>query len=120
MFRPLLIAFNVMAVMQLAQAQTYKQNIRGLVLEENTKIPIPFAVIKILGSNPAIGTYTDADGVFFLPDIKIGRYDLEFSSAGYETKVSLRTSSYSVSKELVLKVAFKRCPNNRRRCYCKA
>ena len=60
-----------------------KQNIRGKVLDKDSKSPLPFATVQILHTDPLIGTSTDYDGQFILPDVPVGRYDLKISFVGY-------------------------------------
>ncbi|MAC96255.1 MAG: TonB-dependent receptor [Flavobacteriales bacterium] len=68
-------------------AQQPKQNIRGTVIDADTKSGIPFANVSILNSDPLIGTTTDLDGNFVLENIAVGRIDLKVSYIGYENKV---------------------------------
>lgn len=63
-----------------------KQTVRGKVLDAYTLLPLPGANIKIIDSNPIIGTATDGNGNFVFKNVPVGRVSLEISYMGYETK----------------------------------
>jgi len=58
--------------------------IQGVVKDENTKEPIPYADVIIL--NTEIGTATDEDGNFYILNVPPGRYTVEVSCVGYQAK----------------------------------
>ncbi|MBI1286273.1 MAG: TonB-dependent receptor [Flavobacteriales bacterium] len=86
-------------VFALAQTQT----IRGVVTDQESKMPIIGAAVVVLGSDPIIGTTTDIDGKFHLPKMKVGRIDLQISYLGYEPRTLSGVQLVS-GKELVLNV----------------
>ena len=51
----------------------YSQTIKGQVLDFYTDVPLPGATVMLLDSVQTIGTTTDIDGYFSLPDIPVGR-----------------------------------------------
>ncbi len=63
------------------------QVINGIVTDKVTSLPIPFANVSILNSQPLIGTVTDSLGVFILSPVATGRYDIEVSFIGYDKKI---------------------------------
>lgn len=69
---------------QLTQAQKVTGHIRGVVVDQDTEVPIPFATVKILNSSPLIGAASNAEGVFKIENVPVGRYQLEVSYIGYE------------------------------------
>jgi outer membrane receptor protein involved in Fe transport len=59
--------------------------IQGVVTDQNTNEPIPYVNILVL--NTEIGTATDDDGNFFILNVPPGRYTIEVSCLGYQTKI---------------------------------
>jgi outer membrane receptor protein involved in Fe transport len=58
--------------------------VQGIVTDEDSGEPIPYANIIIQESR--IGTATGADGTFFILNVAPGAYTIEVSSIGYQTK----------------------------------
>ncbi|MDJ1493350.1 TonB-dependent receptor [Cytophagaceae bacterium DM2B3-1] len=65
-------------------AQQSTQTIRGKITDAASKMPIVGAAIMVLGTNPPIGTSSDADGSFRLSNVKVGRASLKITFVGYE------------------------------------
>lgn len=84
-----------------AVAQT--QTIRGKVVDSESRMPIIGAAVVVLGSDPIIGTTTDFDGKFNLPNVKTGRVDLKITYLGYQPR-NLSGLELNSGKELVLNV----------------
>ena len=62
----------------------------GKLIDESTKEPVEFATVVLINSEfgqQLDGVITESDGKFKLADIKLGKYNVEFSFLGYETKV---------------------------------
>ena len=74
--------FLLHASILLAQSGTVK----GLVVEEVSKSPVPFANIIISGTN--IGASTDIDGKFTIGNVPLGYQKLEVSAVGYNKTLS--------------------------------
>ena len=99
--RRVLAPFLLLLLPLFVFAQT--QTIRGVVTDQESRMPIIGAAVVVVGSDPIIGTTTDIDGKFKLPKVEVGRVDLEVTYLGY----SPRTFSGLVlqaGKELVLNV----------------
>ncbi|MGQ9816929.1 MAG: TonB-dependent receptor [bacterium] len=58
--------------------------IQGIVRDEETNEPIPFANVIIL--NTEMGSATDENGNFFILNVLPGKYTLEVSYIGFQTK----------------------------------
>lgn len=84
-----------------AVAQT--QTIRGKVVDSESRMPIIGAAVVVLGSDPIIGTTTDFDGKFNLPNVKTGRVGLKITYLGYQPR-NLSGLELNSGKELVLNV----------------
>ena len=63
------------------------ETVRGKVIDSYTQLPLPGANIKVIGSDPIIGTATDGNGNFVIENIPIGRVSLGISYMGYQTKI---------------------------------
>ncbi len=99
--RRFLPPFLLLFLPLLVVAQT--QTIRGVVTDQESRMPIIGAAVVVVGSDPIIGTTTDIDGKFKLNKVEVGRVDLEVTYLGY----SPRTFSGLIlqsGKELVLNV----------------
>lgn len=65
-------------------AQEITQYIKGKVVDQVTGEPVINASVIIEGSNPIIGTVTNIEGEYRLEHVKVGRYNLIFSSIGFK------------------------------------
>lgn len=79
----------------------HTQNVRGTVVDQVTQSPLPGASVKIIGSNPLVGSTTDVNGQFLLKDVAIGRISLEVSYIGYET-IFINQLQVTSGKEVIL------------------
>lgn len=95
----LLILFQTITV----YAQQLTQTIRGVILDEISKTPVPYATVALLNTDPLIGTTTDTSGNFILRNVPVGRYDLRVSYVGYETKI-IREIMVTSSKEVFVSI----------------
>ncbi len=84
-------------------SQGLNQTIRGLVTDQDSKLPIAGATVAIAGSNPLKATITDAQGVFRLDNIPIGRFTIQVSSMGFEN-IILPNIVVNSGKEVVLTI----------------
>lgn len=83
--------------------QELSQTIRGTVIDNDSKMPLPGASVIIPNSAPFRGTCTDANGSFRLPGITIGRTSVQVSYIGYET-VTIPNIEINTGREVVLTV----------------
>lgn len=81
--------------------QELTQTVRGMLTDNDSKLPLTGAEVIILGTDPLIGTVTDANGNFRLEEITIGRITLQVSYLGYETRI-LPNIIVNTGKEVVL------------------
>ncbi|WP_299313478.1 TonB-dependent receptor [uncultured Aquimarina sp.] len=73
-------------------------SIAGTLLDKETNNqPLPFANILIVGTT--LGTSTDFDGKYEMPNVPVGNYTLEFSFTGYQT---LRIPDVAVTADKVV------------------
>jgi hypothetical protein len=86
--------------------QDLTQTIRGQISDVDSKQPIAGAVVRLLGTNPVIGTESQADGSFTIEKIKLGRYNIQVFLIGYNSEVIpeiLVTSGKEVFLNITLK-----------------
>ncbi|MCK9613073.1 MAG: carboxypeptidase-like regulatory domain-containing protein [Bacteroidales bacterium] len=65
-------------------AQNLTQTIRGVVVDKETKMPLPGANVVLMNTDPIRGTTTDINGKFRLENVAVGRQSLAVSFLGYE------------------------------------
>jgi len=100
----LLVAiFNIVNVLY---AQQLTQTVKGKVTDVDSEIGLPGATVVILGTNPIMGTVTDAEGNFRIENVPIGRVSLKISYIGYELQY-IHNIMLSSGKELNLNIALK-------------
>jgi hypothetical protein len=80
------ITFLLAMLYGLAFSQQLTQTLRGTIIDNDSKLPLIGAIVKVVGSDPLIGTTTDLNGEFRLDKIAVGRISLQLSYMGYENK----------------------------------
>lgn len=88
-----------------AQEALPTQTIRGLVIDAASAAPLSSANVKIINAEDQTAVTNDK-GQFVLPNIPVGRYDLQVSFIGYETEIvkgTILTSAKEVNIEVQLK-----------------
>lgn len=81
----------------------FKQNIRGLIIDQQTQVSLPGANISVFNGDKTAGTTSTENGSFFIADIPIGRYELIVSFLGYEPYV-VKNLDLESGKEKVLTI----------------
>lgn len=86
MFRQvaIILLFQTLATQISAlHAQSLHQNIKGKVIDKESKVSLIGVSVLVLNSNPAVGAVCDTSGVFSVK-VPIGRQSIKFSYMGYE------------------------------------
>ena len=83
--------------------QTATQTIRGKIIDSESQQPLIGASVYIEKTIPMLGTSTDIDGEFVIPDVPVGRHTIVVSYLGYDPVVMAHVQVVS-GKELVLEV----------------
>ena len=78
-----LLSFLFLLLTFVATAQDLK-NVRGQVVDKDSKYPIIGANVMVLGSEPIIGAKTDENGYFTLASVPLGRVSIRVSFIGYK------------------------------------
>lgn len=80
---------------------TLTQNVRGTIVDADSKSPLFGVTVFIPGSDPIIGTVTDVEGKFRLESVPVGRITLQLDYLGYESQ-TLPNILVSSGKEVIL------------------
>ncbi len=96
----ILFTFLGLLLTGLVAAQS-SQTIRGTVIDKDSRMAVPGVNIVLVNSNPLIGTVTDAEGIFRLEKVAIGRQSIQASSIGYKA-VSVNDLILNSVHEIVL------------------
>lgn len=81
----------------------YKQNVRGEIIDTESKISLPGANVALLSDKKSLGTISNENGEFELFNVPIGRYNLSVSYMGYEP-IMLRNIEVTSGKEKVVTI----------------
>ncbi len=87
----------------MGQSQDLTQNIKGLILDQDSNSPLIGATVVVLGSDPLLGSITDIDGSFRITDVPIGRVTLKVSYIGYEDRI-IPNLLINSSKEFIMDI----------------
>lgn len=82
------------------------QQVRGTVSDAASNLPVPFANVVILNTQPLLGGVTDTLGNFLIPNVPVGRYDLKITCQGYEDAMQREVVVIS-ARQTVLNVPLK-------------
>jgi len=86
-----------------SNAQELTQVVRGKVVDAETQVPIAYATIAVVTTEPVTGTVSDIEGNFRIKQIPVGRHNIHVSFVGYET-VIIPELMVSSGKETVLTI----------------
>ena len=100
--RTVALAWVFLCCISYAHSQ-HTQTIRGKIIDSESLTPLIGASVAISGTSPTIGASTDADGVFRIEEVPVGRHSLEVNYLGYEPAL-LQHILVTTGKEVVLDV----------------
>ncbi|OJJ18603.1 TonB-dependent receptor [marine bacterium AO1-C] len=83
-------------------AQT--QTIRGRILDKQSKFPLIGANVVVMGTQPLKGAATDAEGYFVIPEVPLGRHQVQVSYLGYKPQ-NIPNVIVNSGKQTVLNVS---------------
>ena len=98
-----ILATQIMFAAQASVQQRYEQTVRGVVMEKNTREPLPGAAVIVLSDGRQFGTMTNEKGEFAITGIPVGRCNISVSTLGFTPYVSNSILVYS-GKETVLEI----------------
>lgn len=82
------------------------QVIRGRVVDAETEIPLAYASVAIVTTDPMMGAVSDENGYFRIEGVPIGRHDIKVSYMGYGTQI-IPELMVTTGKEVVLQLKMK-------------
>ena len=86
----------------LSKSEIPVQTIRGIVVDAKTNAPIEFASVGIISTS--FGAVTDSLGQFRIPNVPVGRYNLQASFMGYNTHI-INEIPITSAKEVYLEIS---------------
>ena len=101
--RLLTSTFVLLLFAALGFAQNPTQTIRGIVLDQQSEVPLIGVTVELLDATTATGTVTEPDGSFAVENVPVGRQALRFSYIGYEG-VTIPNVVVTAGKEVYLEV----------------
>ncbi|MFT4599928.1 MAG: hypothetical protein ACI857_000095 [Arenicella sp.] len=81
-------------------AQNLTQNVRGTILDTESKYPLIGAKVKVVDVEPQLGAICDERGNFTISNVPIGKHTLEITSIGYDLKIT--TVIVNTGKETIV------------------
>lgn len=83
--------------------QTLTQTVRGKIIDQDSRMPLPGANIVVIDAKEFLGTSTDVDGNFRIEHVPVGRVSLAVTFVGYEDRV-ISNILITTGKETVLDI----------------
>ena len=102
----ILLLVAIFNIVNILYAQQLTKTVKGKVTDLDSEIGLPGATVVILGTNPIMGTVTDAEGNFRIENVPVGRVSLKISYIGYEPQY-IHDIMLSSGKELNLNITLK-------------
>lgn len=84
-FLRIFILMMLMMVLAYSKIFAQTQKVKGIVKDADSDMPIAGAAVVLVGSNPQIGTITNASGYFVLENVPVGRRDFSIQFLGYRS-----------------------------------
>ncbi len=103
----LLIAGFTLIALEATIGQVPTGDISGVVIDRDSRQPLPGATVIVLEKEEFTGTTTDQNGNFSFRNLPVGRRSLEISYVGYETR---RLSNLNLTSGRELEVEIKLSP----------
>ena len=91
-------------------SQSFVQSVRGLVFDKETQSPLTGATVVISGTKPLLGASTDLTGNYKIPNVPLGRYNIQITYIGYDPAIVPEVLVTS-GKEVVLNTGLKQSVN---------
>ena len=91
-------------IAHLSYAQNNKQKIRGVIIDKLSQTTLPGATVQIMNEADKRGAVTNGKGIYVIPDVLPGRYELKISYVGYKD-VFASSVVVTSGKETILDIA---------------
>lgn len=93
----------VLAIFLVFESFAQTQIIKGKIIDAQAEYELIGATIKVIGSEPLIGTVTNLDGSFVLENVPVGRQSLSVQYIGYKN-LTLPNILVTAGKEVILQI----------------
>ena len=84
-------------------ANNYAQTVRGIIVDQDTQMPLFGVNVLIIDTNPPLGGSTNEDGYFTIENVPVGRISLRLSYLGYESR-TISNITVGTGKEVFLEL----------------
>ena len=101
MFRYFLLLVLLMPVLCFGEQRT--QTVRGRVVDNESKAPLPGVIVAITDMNTRIGEATDKFGEFVLENVTLGKHTVSVTFMGFKS-ITLTDVLVTAGKETVLEI----------------
>lgn len=88
----------------------YKQAVKGVITDKESKIPLIGVTVAVVDISPVIGTVTEAQGEFILENIPVGKHTVQVSYVGYNS-ITIPGVLVTSAKEVILNVDMEESAN---------
>ena len=85
------------------QGQNQTQVVKGLIIDQQSEMPLIGATVQLISNDQPIGTTSDVDGYFRLEGIPVGRHAFQINYLGYRP-LTLPNIVVTSGKEVVLNI----------------
>jgi hypothetical protein len=82
----MILLVGLLAMVTVAQSQSFRGDIVGRVSDSKTHEPIPYVNVVVLELEN-VGTAADEEGNFIIRGLEVGTYSLRISALGYATRI---------------------------------
>ena len=70
-----------------AVAQVATQTVKGRIIDQDGRYPLPGVQVMVMDANPAIVASTNDEGYYYLKNVPVGRQTLRFVFIGYKEQI---------------------------------
>ena len=79
------------------------QTVKGTIIDKQSEMPLIGATVQLIGEQ-SLGTVTDIDGYFSMPNVPLGRQTFQIGYLGY-LPMTLPNIEVTAGKEIVIEIA---------------
>ena len=102
--KPLFFLLIIALCTSAAQAQERTQTVRGRLVDRQSEFPLAGVNVLVRGTDPLLGTASDAQGYYELTGVPVGRQTVQVSLMGYQER-TIPNVVVTSGKEVVLNLS---------------